>query len=256
MLFKPLLVLKPMTALRPTATPGIKTYALIQRKTTTSKDELVAHWFANHMPNVIARNEKAKALGEPNAWRYEASIFEANDDSRQKWDGMAALWYSDAPPIPNELRGLEPVDTFQEKVEPYRIFATEEFVFVDGELPVEPLKLNNPFPTTRSGFLKQISFVKPKPGIDLKTFRDHWLDIHGPNVRVTMKLAGGFRYTVSLALDPEGAPCFGIPELYFPDRSAQKHFWEILKTDGFHEMSDQTNTVRYRCTTEMVGIAG
>ena len=167
---------------RPSPTPGIKTFALIQRKETTTRDEMIAHWYANHMPNVIERNENAKEAGEPNAWRYEASLFEPNDSSRQKWDGMAALWYASSPKIPSELRGLNPTDTFQQKVEPYRIFATEEFVFVDGDLPTSPLTLNQPFPTTRSGFLKQISFVQPKPGIDLQTFRDHWLDIHGPNV--------------------------------------------------------------------------
>jgi hypothetical protein len=247
---------KSMLEKRPTPTPGVKTFALIQRKETTTRDEMIAHWYANHMPNVIERNENAKAAGEPNAWRYEASLFEPNDASRQKWDGMAALWYASSPQIPSELRGLNPTDTFQQKVEPYRIFATEEFVFVDGNLPTSPLTLNKPFPTTRSGFLKQISFVQPKPGIDLQTFRDHWLDIHGPNVRDTMKLAGGFRYSVSLALNPEGAPCFGIPELYFPNRESQDHFWKILKTDGFHEMSDQKETVRYRCLTEMVGIPG
>ena len=34
----------------PESTPGAKMLYLIKRKPTTSREELVAHWFANHMP--------------------------------------------------------------------------------------------------------------------------------------------------------------------------------------------------------------
>ena len=34
-------------------TPGAKMMYLIRRKPATSREELVAHWFANHMPAVI-----------------------------------------------------------------------------------------------------------------------------------------------------------------------------------------------------------
>ena len=58
----------------PTPTPGVKMNYLIKARPTTSREELVAHWFANHMPIVIAAQcgfctsgmiLAAKALGLP-----------------------------------------------------------------------------------------------------------------------------------------------------------------------------------------------
>jgi hypothetical protein len=33
--------------------PGVKFIYLIKRKPTTSREEIIVHWFANHMPIVI-----------------------------------------------------------------------------------------------------------------------------------------------------------------------------------------------------------
>ena len=57
-----------MTAERPTATPGAKMMYLIKRRATTTREELIAHWFANHMPDVIARAEQAAAAGKQNSF--------------------------------------------------------------------------------------------------------------------------------------------------------------------------------------------
>ena len=38
---------------RLTVSSGYKMQYLIKRRDTTGREELVAHWFANHMPNVI-----------------------------------------------------------------------------------------------------------------------------------------------------------------------------------------------------------
>ena len=38
-------------------TPGAKMMYLIKRKPETSREELVAHWFANHMLILSARTE-------------------------------------------------------------------------------------------------------------------------------------------------------------------------------------------------------
>ena len=243
-----------MTAARPEPTPGAKMQYLIQRRPTVSPEALIAHWFANHMPGVIARNASARAGGRPHASRYVASLFQPEGEGRQVWDGVAQLWYGAPLPRPAAASGVTPYDTFQQMVEPYWPWATQEWVFVDGALPLDPPTLNAPFPCTRNGFLKQVSLVPAKPGADMAAFFDHWLDVHGPNVEETMVKVGGFRYAVSLSLDLEHAPYAGMAELYFPDRAAQAAFWDILKPDGFQQWADEARTLRYRCETEMVGV--
>lgn len=242
-----------MTDQRPSPTPGAKMQYLIKRRAATRREELIAHWFANHMPGVIARNSNA-ASGLPQASRYVASLFDQESEAPLVWDGVAQLWFDAALPHPAEASATTPYDTFQQKVEPYWPWATREWVFVDGKLPLEPLTLNDPFPCTRSGFLKQVSLVPAKAGVDFGGLCDHWLDVHGPNVRDTMKEVGGFRYAVSLSLDVDHAPYAGMAELYFPDRAAQAAFWDVLKPDGFQDWVDAERTLRYRCGVEMVGI--
>lgn len=227
---------------------------LIRRRATTSREELIAHWFANHMPGVIARNEESRTAGKPHASRYVASLFDAGGDAPAAWDGVAQLWYAEPLPVPDEARGARPADTFHEKVEPYWPWATHEWVFVDGKLPLDVPTLNAPFPCTRSGFLKQVSLVAAKPGADLGAMFDHWLDTHAPNVQETMARVGGFRYAVSLSIDPERAPYAGMAELYFPDAAAQAAFWNAIEPDGFQAWLDTGATLRFRCGTEMVGI--
>ena len=242
-----------MAGLEPVETPGAKMQYLIKRHPSTSREELIAHWYANHMPGVIARNE-SYADESKRATRYVASLFDQEDAAAHGWDGVAQLWYNAPLPHPKQASGVEPYDTFQQRVEPYWPWATREWVFVDGALPLDPLTLNAPFPCTRSGFLKQVSLVAARPGVDVQHMFDHWLNAHGPNVQETMTKVGGFRYAVSLSTDLEHAPYAGMAELYFPDRKAQAAFWDILKPDGFQDFSDPERTVRFRCGTEMVGI--
>jgi hypothetical protein len=227
---------------------------LIKRRAATSRDELIAHWFANHMPGVIAAQDRNRAAGRPHATHYVATLFEPDGDTPQAWDGVAHLWYDAPLPMPAQARGTDPTDTFQEKVEPYWPWATNEWVVIDGKLPLEVPTLNAPFPCTRSGFLKQVSLVAAKPGADVAAMFDHWLDVHAPNVRETMAGVGGLRYVVSLSIDPERAPYAGTAELYFPDRAAQAAFWEVIEPDGFERWVDYDRTLRFRCRTEMVGI--
>lgn len=242
-----------MTDARPPQTPGVKIQYLIRRRTTTSRDELIAHWFANHMPSVIARNEANRTTEDPAASHYVASLFQA-EDAAQGWDGVAQLWYDAPLPYPTQASGVVPADTFHEKVEPYWPWNTHEWVVLDGALPLEVPTLNAPFPCTRSGFLKQISLVAAKPGVDVGAMFDHWLDVHIPNVRETMRKVGGFRYVVSLSTDLDRAPYAGMAELYFPDLHAQAAFWDAIESDGFEAWADASATVRVRCDTEMVGI--
>jgi hypothetical protein len=245
--------------MRPSPTPGAKMQYLIKRRPTTSREELIAHWFANHMPSVIARNAQAASDGKTSASHYVATLFDEQPDGprsgdRPAWDGIAQLWYPEALPYPDRPSGQPPRDTFQEKVEPYWPWATREYVAVDGQLPLHPPTLNPPFPCTRSGFVKQVSLVPLRAGVSAQALFDHWLDVHLPNVVETLRKVGGFRYVVSLSMDMARAPYAGIPELYFPDLATQRAFWAELKPDGFQSFADAERTLRFRCGTEMVGV--
>jgi hypothetical protein len=243
-----------MTRSRSPQSPGAKMQYLIKRRATTSREELIAHWFANHMPGVIARNEQAQAAGTAHARHYVATLFDPAGDAPQVWDGVAQLWYDAALERPPQASGAVPSDTFHEKVEPYWPWATHEWVVIDGKLPLTPPTLNASFPCTRSGFLKQTSLVAAKPGADINAMLDHWLDTHVPNVQTTMAKVGGFRYVVSLSIDLDNAPYAGMAELYFPDRAVQTAFWEELLPDGFQQWADPVRTLRFRSGTEMVGV--
>ena len=82
-------------------TPGAKMLYLIKRRPTTSRDELVMHWFKNHMPAVIKGNLDAKTAGRPHARRYIATLFDAYREGQYPWDGMAQLWWDKPLPRPD-----------------------------------------------------------------------------------------------------------------------------------------------------------
>jgi|TARA_B100000315_G_scaffold161118_1_gene149519 hypothetical protein len=227
---------------------------LIKRKPTTSREELIAHWFANHMPAVIARNEESRAADKRHAERYVATLFDPKTDKSQDWDGVAQLWYAEALPRPKSAHGEKPTDTFQEKVEPYWPWATREYVVMDGELPLKPLTLNLPFPCTRSRFFKVSFLVALKPGADCRELFDYWLDVHVPNVRRTMNAVGGFRYAVSHSLASETEPYAGMAELYFPDASGWARYREHIRPDDMARWVDYDATMIFYSGTEMVGI--
>ena len=245
-----------MITSRPSSTAGAKMIYPIQRRIGTSRDELVAHWFGNHMAAVI-QTQKDQALAQgPHAWRYFATLFHQNSSERPRWDGMAQLWYDEALPVPDEPRGTHPTDTFQEKVEPYMPWASREFVVLDGgeHLAVAPCTLNPPFPTTRSGFFKVTFLVVAKRGVDYEAFFDHWLDAHVPNVAQTMRRVGGFRYVVSHSLDLDAAPYAGMAELYFPGEGGWIDYRSSIEEDGMGEFVDREEMPVFTSDTEMVGI--
>ena len=238
----------------PTATPGAKMLYLIKRRPTTSREELVAHWFANHMPAVIQGQKDQAEKGRLHAWRYIATLYDANKEGEHPWDGMAQLWWEHPPPRPEVPRGTTPSDTFQQKAEPYVPWATTEYVVIDGELPVEPLTLNAPFPCTRSGFFKISFLVTAKDGTDYDAFFTHWLNVHVPNVKSTMEAVGGFRYVVSHSMEPQEEPCAGLAELYFEDEDSWRRYGQTIKLDGMEEWVDSERMLVLRAHTEMIGI--
>jgi hypothetical protein len=235
-------------------TPGAKVMFLIRRRPTTTREELIAHWFANHMPAVIARNLEMRAAGKPGAERYVATLFDPRADKPHPWDGAAQLWFEHALPRPAMPHGAEPADTFQQKAEPYMPWGTREYVVMDGALPLDPPTLNAPFPCTRSGFFKVTYLICQQPDTDSGDFFEHWLNVHVPNVRATMNEVGGFRYVVSHSLEPAAESYAGMAELYFLDPSGWAGYRERIRADGMEKWVDVDNIQVLFSGTEMVGI--
>ncbi len=240
----------------PEATPGARMLYLIRCRPSTTREELIMHWFANHMAAVIRDQLDRAEQGKSHARRYIATLFDADKDGSHPWDGVAQLWFDRPLPRPEVPQGTTPTDTFQQKAEPYMPWATKEYVILDGSrhLPVEPLTLNPPFPCTRSGFFKVSFLVGAKERCDYDAFYDHWLRVHVPNVRSVMEEVGGFRYVVGHSLEPEIEPYAGIAELYFPDESGWRKYRSVIEPDGMEEWVDATKMLVLRARTEMVGI--
>lgn len=241
----------------PHAQPGAKMMFLIRRRAGVTRDELIAHWFANHMPGVIASQDKAAAEGRPHARRYHATLFDPAADGTSPWDGVAALWFDKPLPRPSAPFGEPPRDSFQERAAPYEPWATVEYVIADGtdRLPVIPLTLNAPFPTTRTGFFKVTFLVASQRQADPVDLAGHWLNVHAPAVAAALNEAGGFRYVVSMSLDPAREPYAGMAELYFPDAEAWQRCRELMQPDGMERFVDPHATVMLVSRTEMIGIA-
>lgn len=240
----------------PEATPGAKMLYLIKRRPTTSREELVAHWFANHMPAVIKGQQDQAAQGKLHARRYIATLYDANEKGEHPWDGMAQLWWDRPLPRPEVPHGEPPMDTFQQKVEPYVPWPTTEYVVMDGSdyLKVEPLTLNAPFPCTRSGFYKISFLVAAKEGTDFDKFYAHWLATHVPNVRSVMEEVGGFGYVVSHSMEPEAEPYAGLAELYFHDEAGWAAYGRTITGDGMEEWVDPKRMHVLGGRTEMIGL--
>ena len=237
-------------------TPGAKMMYLIKRKPGTSREELVAHWFANHMPAVIQSQKDGAQRGRPHARRYFATRSDATSAGVHPWDGVAQLWWPRPLPKPETGFGAEPRDTFQQKAEPYMPWATREYVVIDGSehLDTDPLTLNAPYPMTRSGFHKVTYLVAAKPDTDYGEFFAHWLDIHVPNVKATMEAVGGFRYVVSHSIDPANEPYAGMAELYYHDSEDSVRWRETIEADGMEKWIDGERMLILSAQTEMVGI--
>jgi len=241
---------------RPDASTDYKMQYLIKRKPTTSREELVAHWFANHMPQVIAVMARQAQKNQPHATRYIATLFDPDPSGSHPWDGVAQLWWPMLLPQPEEPYGTKPTDTFQQKAEPYMPWATREYVVMagDAQLGVQPLTLNDPFPTTRSGFCKITFLVQARPDTDYDAFFAHWLNKHVPNVRTVMEAVGGFRYVISHSVDPHNAPYAGMAELYFADVDGWRAYKQHITPDGMEQWAADEGTLVLRAQTEMVGI--
>ena len=208
------------------------------------------------MPAVITAQVGASKQGRDSASRYIVQLFNASNKTDMSWDGMAQLWFK-APDKPTTIdRRQQPTDSFQQKAEPYFSWATREYVVMDGSgyLSIAPLTLNEPFPSTRSGFYRVNYLVPAQEGTDFDAFYKHWLDIHVPNIRRWMVEAGGFRYVVSHSIYPEHAPYAGMAELYFHNIEDWRTCQSLMKADGMERFVDSARMDIMFGDTEMVGI--
>ena len=237
-----------------TATPGAKMQFLIKRRQEASREELIVNWFANHMPDVIAGQHRSAKKGRPHATRYIATVYNPVPKGKQVWDGVAQLWWDAPLPRAGEPHGAEPRDTFQTKAEPYVGWPTTEYVVLDGELDLTPNTLNDPFPCTRSGFLKVTVLLTAKDGVNHDELSAHWLNVHAPNVAGVMEQVGGFRYVISLSMEPDIDPYAGMAELYFPDSDSLRRYREVFVSDGLENFHDIDAYLVFYSSTEMVGI--
>ena len=238
------------------STDGAKMMYLIKRRSGVSREELVAHWYANHMPAVIQGQKESALRGRQFARRYIATLFDENERGERPWDGVAQLWYPSALPKPQTPFGTVPSDTFQEKAMPYLPWATREYVVMEGSenLNTDPLTLNAPYPMTRSGFYKITFLVAVVHGTDYEDLFAHWLNVHVPNVKSVMEQVGGFRYVVSHSIDPSDEPFAGMAELYFHEPEGWHAWRSTIKADGMERFTDSSSMVISPTTTEMVGI--
>lgn len=229
---------------------------LIKRREGSSRDELIMHWYKNHMPAVIAAQERAIEQGRDGASRYIAQLFQSSNKSEMQWDGMAQLWFAEPQKPAKNDHGREPTDTFQQNAEPYFSWATREYVVIDGSenLSVVPLTLNDPYPSTRSGFYRVNYLVPALEDIDYDAFYQHWLEVHVPNIRSWMIESGGFRYVVSHSIFPDLAPYAGMAELYFHHERDWQKCQTLMRADGMEKFVDSARMDIMYGDTEMIGV--
>ncbi|MCY4095838.1 MAG: EthD domain-containing protein [Gammaproteobacteria bacterium] len=234
----------------------VKMIFLIKRREGSSRDELIMQWYKNHMPAVIASQDRAIEQGRDGASRYIAQLFNTSNKGDMRWDGMAQLWFAEPQKPTTSDRDREPTDTFQQKAEPYFSWATREYVVIDGSahLSVAPLTLNDPYPSTRSGFFRVNYLVPAQEDIDYDAFYKHWLDVHVPNINDWMNQVGGFRYVVSHSIYPELAPYAGMAELYFHVEEDWHKCQSLMRADGMEKFVDSARMDIMFGDTEMVGV--
>ena len=228
---------------------------LISRRPGVARDELVVNWYANHMTAALTRQKQMAERTGTEPPRYVATLYNPVPSGQpQVWDGVAQIWAPSAFPRETTPHGTEPRDTFQQKAMPYVGWPTTEYVIVDGELPVRPNDLNEPFPCTRGGFLKVTTILTAKPDIDHGKLVDHWLNVHAPNVAGVMNQVGASRYVLSISDEPDVDPYVGMAELYFPDKDALREYLGLYESDGIEQYFDTDAQLFFRSTTEMIGI--
>jgi hypothetical protein len=225
---------------------------LIRHRAHTTRDALVAQWFKNHMPNVIAAQSVAKARGFNHATRYWATLFQ--ETGERSWDGVAQLWFQAPMPYPDEPFGTQPSDSFQEHAEPYHAWETKETVLFDHLPFAQGLTLNEPYPTTRTSIHRITLLIPTESGsIDLSTL-NHWLGHETGPFQDQAEAAGCLRCAVSLSTEIDRDPYLGAIEFYFAAADDWQNYSADVGDAFIQSLLLAEGTEIYFSDTELIGI--
>ena len=142
----------------------VKAVAFFKRKSGMAVDAFQGYWLTRH-PDVVTRL--------PGVRRYVQSHTRAAAYRKGEpvYDGIAELWFDDSGAM-RALRDTPEMAVVQADEARFieratmGLIITDEHVVKDG--PVAP------------GAVKNVGFVKRKPGVSVEAFQRHWLDVHGP----------------------------------------------------------------------------
>ncbi len=186
----------------------LKVAVCFKRKASMELEPFQDYWLTRHA-EVVRR--------VPGIRRYVQShpLLAGYAKGELAHDGVAELWFDD----PGALKHLAGTQEYRDLEEDEARFIDrstmvlmllDEHVIVDGEIP--------------DGAVKNIEFVKRRPGMAIADFQRYWREVHGP-------LAAGIsqirRYVQSHvrpgAYEAGRAPCYdGLAVTWFDDTAAMR----------------------------------
>ena len=218
----------------PEPEPGVRMLYLIKQRPESTREQLVANWFSNHMPGVIAAlgpGGTAEQAGRPHTTRYHATLLDPTfeREGERVWDGYASLHYAEEQPNGPIPHGTTPSDTFQQHANPYVGWALQEQILLDNSsaggverLPTNPNTLNDPWPATRGCFYKVVVMVKAQPGTGFDSAFDELRGAAMSAQNNFPRAGGSFKTSLNLSLHPEEEEYCALVELYFADEWSQQ----------------------------------
>ncbi|MFT4583936.1 MAG: hypothetical protein ACI915_005321 [Gammaproteobacteria bacterium] len=142
----------------------IKVISIFKRKEGLSVEDFQKYW-GNEHAEIVCRM--------PEVRRYVQSHTRLSGYRNRvpACDGVAELWFDDSDALRALSTRAELKDTQADHdnfmdASSYREFIAEDVVIKEGAIPL--------------GSVKNIEFVKRKPGMDPRAFHQYWIDVHGP----------------------------------------------------------------------------
>lgn len=234
------------------ATVNTKMLFLIRRREHATRDALIAHWYKNHMPAVIAAQSSAKSRGFNHATRYWATLFQ--DDPKSRWDGVAQLWFESPMPYPQMPFGTQPSDSFQEHAAPYNAWETSETVLFDHLPAPEGLTLNEAYPTTRTRVHRTTVLIPSETErLDLNALNE-WLEQNTSHFGSRAQGSGCLRCAVSLSTEFDRDPYLALIEFYFAAADDWQNYSADVGDAFIQALLVAEETEIYFSDTELIGI--
>jgi uncharacterized protein (TIGR02118 family) len=142
----------------------VKVVTYLRRKPGMGVDEFQRYWRTRH-PDVVKRL--------PGLQRYVQShtLPSGYRKGEPVYDGIAEVWADSTDALREMTRSPAYAAVQADEArfldrEATGILVTEEHVIVDGPAP--------------AGGVKNVEFVRRKPGMDVAAFQRYWRDVHGP----------------------------------------------------------------------------